>query len=132
LPCSDRARTVVQVWPITDTPDHITSPHHRFDHAAQFFTVTDPLFQSVVDGWLRVGLVKPWSGPVGTLRGGAFKPLPASPQRYVAADGMRGLAEALAERLRLSKGPGGAPLVELRRPCWVGKMQVGRDQCFFG
>ncbi|GIL96698.1 hypothetical protein Vretimale_2464, partial [Volvox reticuliferus] len=67
----------------------------RFDHAAQFFTVTDPLFQGVVDEWLKEGLVRVWDGPVGKLRAdmGAFYPLPASPPRYVSTGGMRSLAE---------------------------------------
>ncbi|KAG2436952.1 hypothetical protein HXX76_006468 [Chlamydomonas incerta] len=98
-----------------------------FDHAAQFFTVTDPSFQSVVDDWLATGLVRVWDGPVGTLRAGgagagagAFARLPPSPPRYVAVGGMRTLAEALGEQL----AAGGGDLVEFRRPCWVGKMQA--------
>lgn len=39
----------------------------RFDHAAQFFTATDPLFQAEVAGWMSQGLVKEWQGPVGSL-----------------------------------------------------------------
>ncbi|KAG2483517.1 hypothetical protein HYH03_017624 [Edaphochlamys debaryana] len=94
----------------------------RFDHAAQFFTVTDPLFQAVVDDWLAAGLVKEWAGPVGSLDAGsgAFRPLPPSPPRYVAVGGMRELAEAQAEAL----AAGSQALVEFRRPCWVGKMQA--------
>ncbi|KAG2425864.1 hypothetical protein HYH02_014928 [Chlamydomonas schloesseri] len=98
-----------------------------FDHAAQFFTVTDPSFQSVVDDWLATGLVRVWDGPVGTLRAGgsaggagAFAALPPRPPRYVAVGGMRRLAEELGEALEA----GGGGLVEFRRPCWVGKMQA--------
>ncbi|KXZ45236.1 hypothetical protein GPECTOR_57g526 [Gonium pectorale] len=81
-----------------------------FDHAAQFFTVTDPRFQAVVDRWLAAGLVRTWDGPVGTLRvggdggggggrGGKFAPLPPAPARYVGSRGMRPLAESLASEL---------------------------------
>ncbi|GLC50732.1 hypothetical protein PLESTB_000425900 [Pleodorina starrii] len=106
----------------------------RFDHAAQFFTVTDPVFQSVVDEWLAAGLVQRWEGPVGTLSAptGAFARLPDRPTRYVARGGMRALAEAMAAeaegaaggRGRSGGGGGGGGLVELRRPVWVGKMQA--------
>lgn len=78
----------------------------------------------MVDDWLATGLVRVWEGPVGTLRAGAgaFARLPPSPPRYVAVGGMRRLAEALGEQLEAG---GGSSLVEFRRPCWVGKMQVG-------
>ena len=36
--------------------------------AAQFFTVSDPRFQALVDEWLEAGVVRRWEGPVGTLR----------------------------------------------------------------
>ncbi|GIL48091.1 hypothetical protein Vafri_4787 [Volvox africanus] len=103
----------------------------RFDHAAQFFTVTDPLFQDIVDEWLEEGVVRVWDGPVGKLRAdsGAFYPLPPSPPRYVATGGMRSLAEGVVEQLLLQReGAGsegrGPSLVEVKRPVWVGKMQA--------
>ncbi|KAI8462978.1 MAG: hypothetical protein J3K34DRAFT_527354 [Monoraphidium minutum] len=93
-----------------------------FDHAAQFFTATDPRFQALVDKWLAAGVVREWAGPVGTWRAGAagaagFEPLPeGGPRRYVAAGGMAALAEHLAS-------PGGKAerLMEVRRPMWVAR-----------
>ena len=32
-----------------------------FDYGAQFFRVTDPKFQEIVDTWIKVGLVEKWS-----------------------------------------------------------------------
>ncbi|GFR40845.1 hypothetical protein Agub_g1494 [Astrephomene gubernaculifera] len=105
----------------------------RFDHAAQFFTVTDPLFQAHVDRWLAAGAVQLWEGPVGSLHApsGAFRLLPPQP-RYVASGGMRALAQRLAEEVAQEGGGGGGgaggrrreALVEIRRPVWVGKMQA--------
>jgi renalase len=32
-----------------------------FDYGAQFFTVSNPIFQSLVDEWIQNGIVKEWS-----------------------------------------------------------------------
>ena len=71
-----------------------------FDHAAQFFTASDPVFQSMVDRWLEAGLVQEWAGTVGTLQaGGNFEELPEE-KRYIGTGGMRLLCEALAKQVR--------------------------------
>lgn len=67
-----------------------------FDHAAQFFTVTDPEFAKLVHLWSENGLVQEWHGTVGELEaGGHFTPFPSSPTRYVGSNGMRPLADAI-------------------------------------
>lgn len=113
----------------------VPAPSPPFNPAAplQFFTVTDPDFQEVVNGWEAAGAVRRWDGPVGRLdaASGSFSPLPAAPPRYVATGGMRALAQHLETQLG-GGAKGGQPqgqgakagLVEFRRPCWVGKMQV--------
>ncbi|KAJ9527524.1 hypothetical protein QJQ45_025751 [Haematococcus lacustris] len=63
-----------------------------FDHAAQFFTATDPRFKALVASWEDAGIVHPWLGPLGTLT--------ASPQPTPAA--------AAAAAARGEGGPGGA------------------------
>lgn len=70
-----------------------------FDHAAQFFTVSDPQFAELVDSWLDEGLVQEWKGLIGDLEnGGRFTPLPSSaPPRYYGVNGMRPLADSLAQ-----------------------------------
>ena len=67
-----------------------------FDHAAQFFTVSDSQFAELVDSWLEKGLVQEWQGIIGKLDvGGQFVSLPSSPPRYVGVNGMRPLADSL-------------------------------------
>lgn len=71
-----------------------------FDHAAQFFTVNDPLFAELVDGWSRNGLVREWQGTIGELEvGGHFVPLPSSPLRYIGVNGMRPLADSILSQV---------------------------------
>lgn len=70
-----------------------------FDHAAQFFTVSDSRFSELVDCWLEKGLVQEWQGTIGELDvGGQFAPLP-SPPRYVGVNGMRPLADSLLSKV---------------------------------
>lgn len=71
-----------------------------FDHAAQFFTVSDPTFAELVDGWSKKGLVRHWQGTIGNLEaGGQFTPLPPSPPRYIAVNGMRPLADSILSQV---------------------------------
>ncbi|KAK3019487.1 hypothetical protein RJ639_004886 [Escallonia herrerae] len=86
-----------------------------FDHAAQFFTVSDPLFAELVDGWCKKGLVREWLGTTGELEaGGHFSPLPSSPPRYIGIHGMRPLADSLLTQTRL---------VNVVRPCWISALE---------
>lgn len=72
-----------------------------FDHAAQFFTVSDPRFAELVQGWSEGGLVRQWQGTVGELEaGGHFLALPPSPPRYVAVNGMRLLADSILSQVK--------------------------------
>jgi predicted NAD/FAD-dependent oxidoreductase len=81
-----------------------------FDHAAQYFTVSDPRFHKLVDRWIKEGAVKEWTGVVGTLRnGGQFEELIDGP-RYVGVHGMRPLADHMVSQGRL---------IEVRRPIWI-------------
>ncbi|XP_024544952.1 uncharacterized protein LOC9644667 [Selaginella moellendorffii] len=85
-----------------------------FDHAAQYFTVKDPMFQKLVDQWLSEGAVKEWDGVVGMLREGEFSPLPHS-VKYVATHGMRLLADHMVSKARL---------ITIQHPCWISSMEV--------
>lgn len=62
-----------------------------FDHGAQFFTVRDPRFQSIVDGWLTDGVVRVWCHGFGAEQDGF--------PRYVGSSGMTSIAKHLATGL---------------------------------
>ncbi|KAH7299218.1 hypothetical protein KP509_24G000600 [Ceratopteris richardii] len=84
-----------------------------FDHAAQYFTATDPSFKKLVKKWIIEGAVKEWNGVVGTLdKGGMFTEL-KSPTKYIATHGMRLLADHLAAERKL---------MDVVRPCWISRL----------
>lgn len=86
-----------------------------FDHAAQFFTIGDPEFANLVNGWIEKGLVKQWHGTVGELEaGGRFAPLPDLPARYIAVKGMRSLADSILSETHM---------VKVVRPCWISTLE---------
>ncbi|KAM6577050.1 hypothetical protein CsatB_028887 [Cannabis sativa] len=86
-----------------------------FDHAAQFFSVSDPRFAELVQGWSDGGLVQQWQGTVGELEhGGQFLPLTSSPPKYVATNGMRFLADSILSQ---------TSMVDVMRPCWISKLE---------
>ncbi|KDP23682.1 hypothetical protein JCGZ_23515 [Jatropha curcas] len=86
-----------------------------FDHAAQFFTVSDPQFAELVDCWLEKGLVRQWHGTIGELEaGGQFIPLPSSPPKYIGVNGMRPLADSLLSQ---------TCMVNVVRPCWISRLE---------
>lgn len=71
-----------------------------FDHAAQYFTVSDPKFRKFVDRWLKEGAVKEWKGVVGTLQaGGKYSGLADDVPRYVGTHGMRPLADHMISQV---------------------------------
>lgn len=87
-----------------------------FDHAAQYFTVSDPKFQRLVDRWIQEGAVKEWKGVVGTLQaGGKYTGLADDVPRYVGTHGMRALADHMVSQGRL---------IEVKRPVWISNMDV--------
>ncbi|MFM2114841.1 MAG: hypothetical protein RI908_582 [Actinomycetota bacterium] len=59
-----------------------------FDHGAQFFTVRDPKFQALVDGWLAADVVRVWCHGFGAEQDGF--------PRYVGSAGMTSIAKHLA------------------------------------
>ncbi|CAK7341009.1 unnamed protein product [Dovyalis caffra] len=86
-----------------------------FDHAAQFFTVSDPRFSELVDDWVEKGLVRLWQDTIGELEvGGQFVPFPSSPPRYIGVNGMRPLADSILSQTRT---------VNVVRPCWISKLE---------
>ena len=66
------------------------------DTGAQFFTVRTPVFQALVDGWLRDGVVREW------CRG--FGPEPDGFPRYIGASGMDSIGGTVAADLDVQYG----------------------------
>ncbi|KAL4542059.1 hypothetical protein Ndes2526B_g06546 [Nannochloris sp. 'desiccata'] len=98
-------------------------PRLVFDHAAQYFTGSDPRFVQMVESWVAEGAVREWeAGSVGTLdlspssnsnKPPNYTPIQQKSKMYVGQGGMRQLAEFLASTAENSK------LVDVRRPLWV-------------
>ena len=71
-----------------------------FDHAAQFFTVSDPRFEKFVQRWLKEGLIREWKGQLGELEAGSqFNPIPYTSPRYIGVRGMRPLADSILHQV---------------------------------
>jgi predicted NAD/FAD-dependent oxidoreductase len=89
---------------------------YTVDHASQYFTVSDPRFQSLVEHWLQQGVCKAWGGRFGTIsttsQGGAvtFKK-DDNMHPYVGTTGMQHLCDTLAAG------------VTVQQPVWVGRVE---------
>lgn len=71
-----------------------------FDHAAQYFTASDPRFLELVDTWVEQGLIREWRGPIGELSaGGQFNQVPLTRTRYIGVKGMRPLADSIISQV---------------------------------
>jgi len=75
-----------------------------FDHGAQYFTVRDPRFQQVVNGWLRDRVAAKWDGRVVSFDSEGWEDVPATTDRYVGIPGMSAIAKAMAEPLDVRYG----------------------------
>lgn len=69
------------------------------DLGAAYFTVTDPEFTAVVDGWHAAGLARPWTDSLAVLSPDAPRDTSRGPQRWAAVGGLRSLVVALAHGL---------------------------------
>lgn len=70
-----------------------------FDHGAQFFTVREEAFASLVDSWLAAGVISEWSRGFATADGSYYAD---GHPRYRASKGMASLAGYLAGGLDIS------------------------------
>lgn len=95
--------------------EQVNGTEHPVDVGAQYFTVRDPDFAALVDGWAEAGLARPWTdtfhlaGPDG-LTGTATGPV-----RWAGTAGLRPLVEHLAAGL------------EVEHPVDVGEVSTGPD-----
>jgi len=79
--------------------EEVADSPHVVDIGAPYFTVRDPGFAAVVDGWEAAGLVRPWTDTF-TRSGPAGETGPVSgPTRWASTGGLRATVEALAAGL---------------------------------
>lgn len=68
-----------------------------FDHGAQYFTVRDPAFSALVEGWLAAGTAQTWAQGFPHADGASTG---GSHPRYVGAQGMNSLPKAIGATLK--------------------------------
>ena len=84
-----------------DMPKAARGATLAFDHGAQYFTVRDPRFQAVVDGWLRDRLVARWDGRLVSFDSEGWDELTTTTTRYVGIPGMSAIGRAMADTLEV-------------------------------
>jgi len=82
-----------------DMPKAARGATLAFDHGAQYFTVRDPRFQAVVDGWLRDRVVGRWDGRIVSFDTEGWEDVATGTERYVGVPGMSAIARAMADGL---------------------------------
>ena len=82
-----------------DMPKGAADASLGFDHGAQYFTVRDPRFESVVDGWLRDRVAAKWDGRIVSFDTEGWEDLATDTDRYVGIPGMSALAGSMATGL---------------------------------
>ena len=94
----------------------------EFNHGAQYFTVSNPLFWNIVSAWQTDGIVRPWNGWIVELNNGQIVNSDMSVQRYVGVPRMQVVAENLARHCQILTStniteltPGKWPLVFVQR-----------------
>ena len=75
-----------------------TTAGRRVDIGASYFTVADPAFRLVVDGWQASGLARPWTD---TFHVSPDLTAKSGPMRWAARSGLRSLVEDLASGLNV-------------------------------
>jgi predicted NAD/FAD-dependent oxidoreductase len=92
-----------------------------FDHGSQFFTVREPAFQELVDGWMMKGAAKEWTRGFPVI--GDVTELAGHP-RYCGVDGMTGMARLMAEGLDIRREHR-VKRVSEARACWQIEVEGG-------
>lgn len=70
------------------------------DTGASYFTVSDPVFEAVVEDWRDRGLARPWTDTFAVAEDGELTDK-SGPLRWAAAGGLRSLVEDLATGLEV-------------------------------
>jgi predicted NAD/FAD-dependent oxidoreductase len=67
-----------------------------FDHGAQYFTVTDAIFEKQVKLWCDLGVAGVWHGRIVSLQDGEFADLQEPRDRFIGVPTMNAIAQSLA------------------------------------
>ena len=97
-------RAATRHVPDIDMPKGAAGAALAFDHGAQYFTVRDPRFQEVVDGWLRDRIVAAWDGRIVSFDSEGWEDLVTTTSRYVGLPGMSAVAGAMAQGVKVRYG----------------------------
>ena len=87
-----------------DMPKGAAGSVLAFDHGAQYFTVRDPRFKPVVEGWLRDRIAARWDGRLVSFDRDGWEDIAAGTERFVGIPGMGALAAAMASGLEVRYG----------------------------
>lgn len=74
---------------------------YEFNHGAQYFTVSNPLFWSIVSAWRNDGIVRPWDGWIVELQKGQINNSDVATQRFVGRPRMHTIVESLSSNCDL-------------------------------
>lgn len=77
-------------------------PNLSFDHGAQYFTVRNPILQSLVNTWENLGVVSEWKGRIVKLNNKEITGTEIIP-RYVGTPAMTAMAADLAKNFEIKK-----------------------------
>ncbi len=69
---------------------------YEFNHGAQYFTVSNPLFWNIVSAWQTEGIVRPWDGWIVELERGQATNSDQASQRFVGVPHMQTIADHLS------------------------------------
>ena len=75
---------------------HFRAGEYEFNHGAQYFTVTNPLFLNIVSAWQADNIVRPWDAWIVELQKGQISNSDMTTPRLVGYPRMMTMAENLA------------------------------------
>ncbi len=81
--------------------NRIRAGEYEFNHGAQYFTVSNPLFWSIVSAWQTDGIVRPWDGWIVELQKGQVMSSDMTTQRFVGVPRMQMIAQNLVRHCNL-------------------------------
>lgn len=69
---------------------------YHFNQGEQYFTISNPLFQNIVEAWIQAGIVREWDGWIVELDKGQLMNLDEKTRRYTGYPHMQAITDSLA------------------------------------